>query len=218
MAYLSKHFVLLVLIAILFPRAVNAENSFTANAGVTNNYLWRGLEQTNGDAAVSGGIDYTDSSGFYLGGWVSNANWADGMSYELDIYGGYSAELDSFSYDVGFVHYAYPDSVDDVDFTEVNARFSFSVFSLSYAVLADAEGVDFGDDSYISADATFELTESLNLTFNVGTGTDNFYAGESFFHYGASLNKDEFTFGVSKTDLDDDDVKIYVSYVMDIDL
>ena len=197
---------------------VSAVEGLSANISATNNYLWRGLEQTNGAAAISGGIDYEAASGFYIGSWVSDADWSEGMTYELDIYGGYAAELESFSYDVGFVHYAYPDSTADVDFTEVNAAVTFGAFTFAYAVLADAEGVDFGDDSYISVDAEFELADKIALTLHVGSGTDDFYAGEEFIEYGASISKNNFSFGVSKNDLDDSDVKFVVSYSVDIDL
>ena len=115
-----------------------AVEGLSANIAATSNYLWRGLEQTSGKSAISGGIDYAASNGFYLGTWVSNADWSDGMSYELDLYGGYAGETDNFSYDLGFVHYAYPDSADDVDFTEINASISLGVFTFGYAVLADA--------------------------------------------------------------------------------
>jgi uncharacterized protein (TIGR02001 family) len=195
-----------------------AVEGLSANIAATSNYLWRGLEQTSGKSAISGGIDYAASNGFYLGTWVSNADWSDGMSYELDLYGGYAGETDNFSYDLGFVHYAYPDSADDVDFTEINASISLGVFTFGYAVLADAEGVDFADDSYISAGAEFELATDLVLALNVGKATDEFYAGESFLTYGASINKAGFTLGLSKTDLDNDDAKIFVSYAIDIDL
>ncbi len=195
-----------------------AVDGLTANAAVTSNYLWRGLEQTNGNSAVSGGLDYANDSGFYVGTWVSNAEWAEGMTYELDIYGGFTGETKAFSYDVGFVHYAYPDSVDDVDFTEVNASVSVGIFTLGYAVLADAQGADFGDDSYVSIDVEFEVAKELALTLHVGTGTDDFYAGEEYIDYGASLSKGGFVFGVSKTDLDNDDLKVFVSYSVDIDL
>ena len=197
---------------------VNAVEGLSANIAATSNYLWRGLEQTNGKSAISGGIDYAASNGFYLGTWVSNADWADGMSYELDLYGGYAGETDSFSYDLGFVHYAYPDSADDVDFTEINASISMGVFTFGYAVLADAAGVDFGDDSYLSASAAFNLAPELVLELHLGKGTDDFYAGESFINYGASLSKSGFTLGLSKTDLDNDDTKVFVSYAIDIDL
>jgi len=197
---------------------VHAVEGLSANAAVTNNYLWRGLEQTNGAAAVSGGIDYAAASGFYVGTWVSDADWAAGMTYELDVYGGYAAETENFSYDLGFVHYAYPDSVDDVDFTEVNASLTFGNFTFGYAVLADAKDIDFGDDSYLSIDAEFELASEIGLTLHIGTGTDDFYAGEEFVDYGASISKNNFTFGLSHVDLDGSDVKFYVSYAVDIDL
>ena len=52
-----------------------AESSFSANASVTNNYIWRGLTQTENEAAVQGGIDFAHDSGFYAGTWVSNVNY-----------------------------------------------------------------------------------------------------------------------------------------------
>ncbi len=195
-----------------------AVEGLSANVAVTNNYLWRGLEQTNGAAAVSGGIDYSAASGFYIGTWVSDADWSAGMTYELDIYGGFAGETKSFSYDLGFVHYAYPDSTENVDFTEVNASVTMGAFTFGYAVLADAKGVDFGDDSYLSLDAEFELAADIGLALHIGAGTDEFYAGEEFVEYGASLSKSNFTFGVSQTDLNESDVKFYVSYAIDIDL
>jgi uncharacterized protein (TIGR02001 family) len=197
---------------------VKAVEGLSANAGVTSNYLWRGLEQTAGKSAVSGGIDYSSNSGFYVGTWISNADWATDMTYELDFYGGFSSELNDVGFDFGFVHYAYLDSTDNVDFTEVNASISFNVFSLSYAVLTDAEGVDFGDDSYISAGVDLELESGISFNLHIGTGTDEFYAGESFIDYGASIGKNGFILGLSKTDLDQDDIKMYVSYSIDIDL
>jgi uncharacterized protein (TIGR02001 family) len=51
--------------------------------------LWRDLEKTNGDAALSAGLDSVSDSGFYLGTWMSNTCLSDGMTYEFDIYGGY---------------------------------------------------------------------------------------------------------------------------------
>ncbi len=223
---MNKTLLKLALSATLLTSSITSFNAIaveglSANVGVTSNYLWRGLEQTHGKSAVSGGIDYANDSGFYVGTWVSNADWADGMTYELDVYGGFTGAInDSVSYDVGFVHYAYPDSVDDVDFTEINASLSFGFISVGYAVLADAEGADFGDDSYISVDAAFELTSEIGLSLHAGTGTDDFYAGEDFFDYGVSLSKDSFTFGASKTDLDGaaGDVKFYISYAIDLDL
>ena len=37
---------------------------WSANANMTSNYIWRGLTQTENEAAVQGGIDYASDSGF----------------------------------------------------------------------------------------------------------------------------------------------------------
>lgn len=217
-ATLAVTLVCSILATSLLSNKAYAVEGLSANIAATNNYLWRGLEQTNGKSAVSGGIDYASNSGFYVGTWVSNADWAEEMSYEMDFYGGFAGEVNGLGYDVGVIYYAYPDSRDDVDFSEVTASLSFGIFSLSYAVLADAEGADFADDSYIAGDVSFELVSEIELTLHIGTGTDDFYAGESFVDYSASINKSGFTFGVSKTDLTDQDMKVFISYAVDIDL
>ena len=63
---------------------------WSANAAMTNNYIWRGLTQTENEAAIQGGIDYSHESGFYAGTWVSNVNYgpSDVYSYEHDMYAG----------------------------------------------------------------------------------------------------------------------------------
>lgn len=189
-----------ICLSTIISTSVIAVEGLFATVGVTNNYLWRGLEQTNGASAISGGINYKNKSGFYVGTWGSSADWAPGMTYEIDVYGGYTGQFDSFSYDVGFIHYAYPDSTDDENFTEINAKISSGAITLGYAVLANADNTNFGDDAYIFVDAEFELASEIALTLHVGSGIEDFYAREKFIDYGASLSKNSFIFGVSKTD------------------
>ncbi|MFT6195443.1 MAG: hypothetical protein ACJASU_002361 [Cognaticolwellia sp.] len=92
---------------------------------------------------------------------------------------------------------------------------SYSVFSFSYAILANANNVDFGDDSYLSLSADFEVAPELNVPLHVARGTDEFYAGESFTGYGASISKEGFTVAVSKTYLNHTDMKLFISYAVD---
>ena len=201
--------------------STSATAEVSANVAATSNYLWRGLEQTGGDAAVSGGIDYTSESGFYAGTWTSNVAWGT----ELDLYGGYAADInDSMSYDVGFIYFAYPDA-DDADFSEVYGSFTFSGLTVGASVLTSAEGFDAGDSIYVNADYALALSNEAEVAFHVGSysgdAVDGWY-GESAIDFGVSLSKDNFTFGVSKTDYDDgansDDMKFYVSYSVDIAL
>jgi len=118
--------------------ATNAHASdFTANAGVSNNYIWRGLTQSENVAAVSGGIDYAHSNGFYAGTWASNVSYAPGdvFSYEHDLYFGYSAEAGSVTWDVGYLYYNYDEEA-EFDFGEVYGSISVGGFSLGLNLLA----------------------------------------------------------------------------------
>jgi len=197
----------------------SATAEVTANVGATNNYLWRGLEQTGGAAAVSGGVDYSSESGFYAGTWASNASWGD-MKTELDLYAGFGADInDSMSYDVGFIYYAYPDSVSGkADFSEIYGSFTFTGLTVGAAVLTSAEGFDAGDSIYVNADYALTLGNEAELAFHLGNWSGDFSTDST--DIGVSISKDNFTFGVSKTDYDDagssDDMKFYVAYSVDI--
>lgn len=217
-----------------FSQVASAE--VTANVAVTNNYLWRGLEQTGGAAAISGGIDYASDSGFYAGTWASNASWgavvegeeSGTMTTELDFYFGFGGDIsDSVSYDVGYVYFAYPDASGlskESDFSEIYGSISVGGFSFGVAVLADSEaggdGGEFGDSVYANVDYAFEIASGAEVALHIGDYSGDF-STESV-DYGVSISKDSFTFGVSKTDFDDgagsDDLKFYVSYGVDFTL
>jgi uncharacterized protein (TIGR02001 family) len=199
----------------------SATEGLSANVAMSSNYLWRGVSQSSGDAAISGGIDYASSTGFYAGTWVSTADWAPGMSYELDLYGGFAADInETMSYDVGFIYYGYPDeTTGDADFSEVYGNFSFSGLTLGVALLTSGEGADVADTIYASADYTIELQNEAEIAFHVGSYSGDWLT-DDYIDYGVSLNKDGFTFGASATDLDGEagDIKVYVAYSIDIDL
>ena len=46
----------------------------SANVGFATDYIWRGMTQTSGDPAMSGGFDYASDGGFYAGIWGSNVS------------------------------------------------------------------------------------------------------------------------------------------------
>lgn len=219
--HLIKVLPLVFMSSLMISENAHAVEGLSANVAVTSNYLWRGLEQTNGSAAISGGIDYAASSGFYVGTWISNADWADGMTYELDLYGGFGGDIsESVSYDIGFIYYAYPDETSgDANFSEVYANLSFGDLTLGVAALAQGEGADAGDTIYATADYAISLSNEAEVALHIGSYSGDWLAEDSV-DYGISLNKDGFTLGVSATDLDGSagDVKFYVSYAVDIDL
>jgi len=211
----------------LLSTQASAVEGLSANVGATSNYLWRGVSQTDDAAAISGGIDYANESGFYAGTWASNIDFGDDASAELDFYLGFSGQLnEDVSYDVGYIYYAYPDSAEsdssnEYDFGEIYGSLSYSYFSISasYGVNND-DGAEFADSSlYISADAEFEVADGLTLAFHIGDYSyDDSMVAQDYNDYGVSLSKDGFTFAVSDTDMDNDDMKFVVSYSVDIDL
>ncbi len=92
-------------------------HTFTANVGLTSNYVFRGITQTVEKPALQGGLDYAHASGFYAGVWGSNVSWIIGSGatgdagLELDTYFGFKNSFaGDFSYDVGFIRYNYPGS------------------------------------------------------------------------------------------------------------
>ncbi len=46
--------------------AAGASAEFNGNIGLTNNYIWRGVTQSDGKPSFQGGVGYTFSPGFYL--------------------------------------------------------------------------------------------------------------------------------------------------------
>ena len=105
--FTKSGFISITLLAALqaAPAIVSADVS--SNVSASSNYLFRGVTQTDGAAAVQGGLDYEHASGFYAGGWGSNVDFGDGSSYELDLYAGFSGSVEELGYDVGYIYWVY---------------------------------------------------------------------------------------------------------------
>lgn len=85
----------------------------TATPAVTTDYLFRGISQTRGRPAAQFTLDVQHSSGFYIGGFVSNVAWPTSdppidIRQEVDFSAGYRFELAGTNLDLGFVYYGYP--------------------------------------------------------------------------------------------------------------
>ena len=98
--------------------AFSAEVS--GNVALATDYVYRGISQTNEEATIQGGFDVATDSGFYVGIWGSNIAF-DG-SVEIDVYAGFAGEItEDFGFDVGYLHYEYPNDAgpNDSSFDEV---------------------------------------------------------------------------------------------------
>lgn len=89
-----------------------AQAEVTGNLGLTSDYRFRGVSQSQNSGAVQGGIDYAHSSGFYVGNWntsVSSQMYTNGSGLESDLYAGFKKDIyKGLTIDVGSYNYFYP--------------------------------------------------------------------------------------------------------------
>jgi uncharacterized protein (TIGR02001 family) len=98
--------------ATLLAGAALPASAFDLSFGATiaSDYIARGTTQTMNGAAFQPWIE-VGSNGFYGGLWMSNVDIAPD-AIEYDLYGGYRWDVDTTSFDAGYVRYYY-DSTGD---------------------------------------------------------------------------------------------------------
>lgn len=158
--------------------------SFSGNVGVTTDYRFRGISQSDGSPAVQGGFDVDFGNGFYAGTWASQVDFAygeDETKFEQDFYGGYGGEIsDTVSYDVGYIYYAYHGGDNDEDYQEVYGSLSISDLTLGLAY-SNEYWAETGAFYYPYAEYSFALPADLSLDLHLGV---NVFDEDSFFVYG----------------------------------
>jgi len=217
--------ILPVAAALAVPAFAQEEESFPidGNIGVTSNYVFRGVTQTGGEAAVQGGLDYAHESGLYVGTWTSNVDFAGNT--ELDVYGGFSGsagENDEFGYDVGVIGYLYPEADGDANFAEVYLGLSYEMFSagVAYTFMSEIDDDYFTDgDVFFYVAGGFDLADDFSVGLTVGYYLFD-YSSDGDYIYGQldltkSTGMGDFTFSVSladESDIASDDPLFFVSW------
>jgi len=162
-------------------------HKLSANVGLYSNYVFRGISQTGGDPAIQGGLDYTHSSGFYLGTWASNVGWIedyqgyDSGNVEIDVYGGFRGGIGKtdFTFDVGAIQYMYPGekaAAVDADTTEIYGALGWKWFTVKYSYYVSDEVFGFADadgSDYLDISASVPIGET-GLTAGAHWGTFKF--------------------------------------------
>ena len=163
------------------------ESTLGYNVGVVSEYRYRGIGQTKGDAALQGGVDYADASGFYLGAWGSTIKWIKEAGIqnsadvkgpvELDLYGGYKFEAAGLAYDVGYLRYQYVGNTLDKTGVNVNANTDEIYGAVTAGVVTAKYSYSLSDlfgnpnskgSTYLDLSATFDLGNGYSLVPHVG--------------------------------------------------
>ena len=136
-----------------------AQADLSANIGANSKYIFRGVELSDG-AAVSGGLDYSNASGFYAGTWMSDTAAA---GTELDLYTGFSGEAGSIGYDVNALYFAYPNNSTDLDYLELTLGLSMGPASLQVSYTPWETRDSKIDSSYGEGDLDYALGVDLPM-------------------------------------------------------
>jgi len=177
-----------------------AQAQVTGNLGLTSDYRFRGVSQTQNAPAVQGGIDYAHSSGLYVGNWnssVSSQMYTNGAGVESDVYAGFKKEVyKGVTIDVGTMNYFYPRATtttggNNFDTNELYVGVGYKELvsvkasqSLSnYFGTANSKG-----SNYLQADATIPLVGKLSAVGHVG---------RTLVENSSSLNYTDYNVGVA---------------------
>jgi uncharacterized protein (TIGR02001 family) len=150
--------------------SAQAEGALSYNVAVTSDYVWRGISQNASDAALQGGIDYSNGI-FYAGAWASNVSFAD---REIDAYLGVKPTLGKFAFDFGAIYYNFNE--EDLNNTDLKAAVSYPFDKLTVGA-AYYHNVDIEDFDYYEVNAAYPLTDKLALTAALGEQKDSYTTG-----------------------------------------
>lgn len=161
------------------PATEEASSNLSWNLSLTSDYVFRGITQTDFDPAVQGGLDYAfGDSGWYVGAWASNVDFADsdGPDIELDTYVGWSHDLsEDWNLDLHAVRYTYMGERDvygNIDYNEYFAKLSYQGtidFTVAYA--NDYANSDFSS-LYYNLAGSWDVGNDFAI--NAGVGHTNF--------------------------------------------
>lgn len=154
--------------------AQTASPQISANVAVGSDYVFRGVSQTEEEAAVSAGVDLTAGT-VYAGVWASNVAFPGDpdTGAELDLYAGVRPEFAGWTWDLGVIGYLYDDPSDaDYDYVEAKVAASRIVGPATVGFAAywspDFFGVAEDEATYVEANAAWSVSDRWTVSGALG--------------------------------------------------
>ena len=181
------------------------DSAWAGSVSVVNDYLFRGISQTNRKPAVQPGIEFDHASGWYVGAWASNISWLSdastsdaplSSSLEIDLYTGFRGKLnDDLGYDVGLYEYYYPGTY-PAGFTrpyttEGYAALAYKTLSLKYSyTFTNLFGfADSKHSAYVDLSWNFEFSPGWTVNTHVGHQDVAHTPGFSYYDWKVGVTK-----------------------------
>ncbi len=169
--------------AIAADAAPASPHTFAYNVGVVSDYLFRGVSQTRGGAALQGAVDYSHASGLYAGVSASSITWVKDWlgkgSLEVDLYGGYKNSFagGDWNYDVGVIAYTYPGHgkaqptfLANPNTTEVYGAIGYKWLTLKYSQAVSKNFIGWYGGPALDKDTRGSNYLELNAAYDLGDG------------------------------------------------
>ena len=156
-----------------------AASAFTTsgNIAISSDYVFRGVSQTAGKAAVSAGYDVSHTSGLSAGVWASNVSDAFG-GLEIDLYANYGFKVGAVDLSVGYINYVYNTAANG---GEANVSATYAGLNLKVS-----KGVNGSlNEYYYEANYSYDVAAIKGLSLGL--------------HYGSERlnNNDDYAIGLS---------------------
>ena len=194
----------------LFAARAAAEGALSATIAATTDYIFRGVSQTYGGAAVQGSINYQRADGWFAGIWASNVDPYPGgrPSTEINAYAGFGWTIapDWFARaSYARYTYAWDRRLKPYDYDEVAFALGFQDrATLSVAYEPDATGYSSVGYARNRPAAAYELSSRWPIVRDVAvTAGVGYYDLSHLFHmsYWAGSAGVEYSHGPLRVDL-----------------
>lgn len=178
--------------------------TFTGTVALTNDYIFRGISQTDHNPAIQGSINYTLDTGFYgtsvYGGvWGSNLDFNDdaatnnnGAHLELDWTFGFMGNIldTGIGYTLGAIYYNYPGARNGLsyDYWEFAPALSYNVTDW----LAVTGGLNYSPDFFAGSGNAFYPNGGVTVKIPI---PENLFALSLFGNTGHQWIEKESRFG-----------------------
>jgi uncharacterized protein (TIGR02001 family) len=124
--------IVLIALASMAGRALAQDAAAGLNSYLSlgNGYWRHGLSYNDG-LSVQAGVDYQLQSGWFVGAWAANVDFAVEFSDEQprrlegDVYGGYHGRGEDWSWTITLGRYLYPDTAIPYDYDEISGTVGF---------------------------------------------------------------------------------------------
>jgi uncharacterized protein (TIGR02001 family) len=197
--------------ALLAGGTARAEGAFSGSVTLTSDYVFRGISQSDGAAAIQGSLDYSNGI-FYAGLWGSSVNFGavgptDLASMELDAYVGVKPTTGPVNWDLGVIGYFYPNSTDlvgEFDYYEGKVAASISPadgFTLGAAVFYSPDFfAETGDAYYVELNGSYAFSDAFSVSAAYGNQDVDLIGDYDTWSVGAKYAYAGFTFGLTYSD------------------